>query len=105
MVGIGARIRVSATVYVTGEVARAQRLATRARERILPEDNVTHASFAIEKRAGGHTVPDQFVGDANGTTMAQIARGGQPSNDWYLGFNISRKFFLDAPPGWIVSLR
>ena len=28
-----------------------------------------------------------------GTTMGQIARGGTDNDDWYLGFNISRKFF------------
>jgi hypothetical protein len=25
--------------------------------------------------------------------MGQLARGGTGSEDWYLGFNISRKFF------------
>jgi hypothetical protein len=90
MVGIGARIRVSATVYVTGEVA--PRSGYKGAGTNTPEDNVTHASFAIEKRAGGHLFQIN-LSNANGTTMAQIARGGQPSNDWYLGFNISRKFF------------
>jgi hypothetical protein len=31
--------------------------------------------------------------NAFGTTMGQIARGGPVSKDWFLGFNISRKFF------------
>jgi hypothetical protein len=90
MVGIGARIRVSATVYVTGEVA--PRSGYKGAGTNTPEDNVTHTSFAIEKRAGGHLFQIN-LSNANGTTMAQIARGGLPSNDWYLGFNISRKFF------------
>jgi len=32
-------------------------------------------------------------GDAFGTTMTQIARGGPDGSNWYLGFNISRKFY------------
>jgi hypothetical protein len=28
-----------------------------------------------------------------GTTMGQIARGGNSNDDWYLGFSISRKFY------------
>ncbi len=28
-----------------------------------------------------------------GTTLAQVARGASSNNDWYLGFNLSRKFF------------
>jgi hypothetical protein len=53
---------------------------------------VTHGSFAIEKRAGGHSF-QLNVSNSFGTTMAQIARGGFDNDDWYLGFNISRKFF------------
>jgi hypothetical protein len=55
---------------------------------------VPRASLAveIEMRAGGHSFQIN-VSDGFGTTMAQMARGGFDSNDWYLGFNISRKFF------------
>ena len=53
---------------------------------------MTHGAFAIEKRAGGHTFQLNFS-NAFGTTLAQIARGGPVENDWYMGFNISRKFF------------
>ncbi len=28
-----------------------------------------------------------------GSTMAQIARGGPEPRNWYLGFNITRKFY------------
>jgi hypothetical protein len=84
MVGMGARIRVRPTVYVVAEAApRATGYGP----------GVTHGSFAIEKRAGGHTFQLNFS-NGFGTTMAQIARGGPTTeNDWYLGFNISRKFF------------
>jgi hypothetical protein len=52
----------------------------------------THGGFAIEKRAGGHEFQLNFS-DSFGTTMAQIARGGPDPRNWYMGFNISRKFF------------
>jgi hypothetical protein len=42
--------------------------------------------------AGGHTFQLNFS-DGFGTTMGQLARGGTDSDNWYLGFNISRKFF------------
>jgi hypothetical protein len=83
IVGIGARIRVRPTVYVVGE------FAPRARGN---EPGVNHAAFAIEKRAGGHVFQLNFS-DAFGTTLAQIARGGPVEKDWFMGFNISRKFF------------
>ncbi len=82
-VGIGARIRVRPTVYVVAEAA--------PRGRGFAPD-VMHGSFGIEKRAGGHLFQLNFS-NGFGTTPAQIARGGTGSSDWYLGFNISRKFF------------
>ena len=53
---------------------------------------VNQAAFALEKRAGGHMFQLNFS-NTLGTTMGQIARGGARNDDWYLGFNISRKFF------------
>ena len=87
MLGVGARIRVRPTVYLVGEVV----------PRLSGYDpKKTSGSFAIEKRAGGHAFQLIFS-NTFGLTMAQIARGGEPSgdggNNWYLGFNISRKFF------------
>ena len=80
--GIGARLRIRPTVYLVAEVA--------PRTGFAPGAN--HATFGIEKRAGGHTFQMNF---SNGfeTTMAQVARGGFTNSDWYLGFNISRKFY------------
>ncbi len=83
LIGLAARVRVRPTVYLVGEVA----------PRISGYDpGVTHGTFGIEKRAGGHTFQMNF---SNGfaTTMGQLARGGFTNDDWYLGFNISRKFF------------
>ena len=88
MVGLGARVRVRPTVYVTVE----------ASPRVSGfRPGVTHGGFAIEKRAGGHLFQLNFS-DSFGTTMGQIARGGPEARpgedkDWYMGFNISRKFF------------
>lgn len=83
MVGVGARVRIRPTVYLVAEAA------PRAKGY---EPGVTHGSFGIEKRAGGHMFQLNFS-NAFGTTMGEIARGGPAANDWYLGFNISRKFY------------
>jgi hypothetical protein len=83
MIGVGARVRVRPTVYI---VAEGSPRAAGYRP------GVSHAGFAIEKRAGGHEFQLNFS-NAFGTTMGQIARGGSDSSNWYLGFNISRKFF------------
>ena len=49
-------------------------------------------SFAIERRAGGHLFQITFANN-QGTTMANVARGGPSGSNWYLGFNLARKFF------------
>jgi hypothetical protein len=83
LVGVGTRLRVRPTVYVVGEII--PRVAGN-------EPGVHQAAFGIEKRAGGHIFQLNFS-NAFGTTPGQIARGGGSNDDWYLGFNISRKFF------------
>jgi hypothetical protein len=83
MVGLGVRVRVRPTVYVVAEAAPRPK---------GDKEGVTHGSFGIEKRAGGHLF-QLNVSNGFGTTMAQIARGGPVENDWRLGFNISRKFY------------
>ncbi|MBI4263360.1 MAG: hypothetical protein HY657_03205 [Acidobacteria bacterium] len=83
LVGLAARLRIRPTVYLVGEIA----------PRVAGHDpGVTHGSFGIEKRAGGHSF-QLNVSNGFGTTPAQVARGGFTNDDWYLGFNISRKFF------------
>lgn len=83
IIGLGARLRIRPTVYLVIEGA----------PRVTGFDpGVTHVSFALEKRAGGHAFQVNFS-NGFGTTLAQVARGGFNSDDWYLGFNISRKFF------------
>ena len=82
ILGLGARVRIRPTVYLVGEII----------PRIGYDPDVTHATFGIEKRAGGHVFQLNFS-TGIGTTMAQLARGGTDTDDWYIGFNISRKFF------------
>jgi hypothetical protein len=82
VLGLGARLRLRPTVYLVGEFI----------PRLGYEPGVNHGTFGIEKRAGGHVFQLNFS-NGFGTTMGQLARGGTGSEDWYLGFNISRKFF------------
>jgi hypothetical protein len=82
IIGVGTRLRVRPTVYLLAEAA----------PRFGYTPDVAHVSFAIEKRAGGHSFQLNFSNDV-GTTLAQVARGGITNDNWYFGFNISRKFF------------
>jgi Membrane bound beta barrel domain (DUF5777) len=83
ILGIGTRLRVRPTVYVVGEWI----------PRVSGNDpGVDHGTVGIEKRIGGHVFQLNFS-NSFGTTMGQIARGGFNNDNWYLGFNISRKFY------------
>jgi uncharacterized beta barrel domain-containing protein DUF5777 len=83
MVGLGARVQIWPTVYLVGEfIPRASGY----------KPGVNHGSFGIEKRKGGHVFQLNFSNSWS-TTMGQLARGGFDNDDWYMGFNISRKFF------------
>lgn len=80
-VGVGARVRFSPSGYLVGEYT----------PRFYGYDpNKAAWGVAIEKRTGGHTLQLNFT-NAFGTTLGQLARGGNP-HDVYLGFNITRKF-------------
>ena len=56
------------------------------------DPGVNMISFGFEQRYGGHVFQLNF---SNGfaTTLAQVARGGTGSDNWYFGFNLTRKFF------------
>ncbi|MCC7415818.1 MAG: hypothetical protein IT176_01670 [Acidobacteria bacterium] len=82
VLGLGARVRLSETVYVVGEMS--PRLAG-----VAPGD--PELAFGIEKRAGGH-VFQLTVANTHGITFGQLAQGGLPGS-LYLGFNLARKFF------------
>jgi hypothetical protein len=83
VLGLGTRLRVRPTVYVVAEWA----------PRVAGHDpGVDHVSFGVEKRAGRHGFQINFS-NSFATTFGQIARGGLNNDDWYIGFNIARKFF------------
>jgi hypothetical protein len=83
IVGVGTRLRIRPTVYLTLEAA----------PRVAGYDpGATQMSVGLEKRSGGHVFQLTFT-NGIGTTMGQIARGGANTDDWHLGFAISRKFY------------
>jgi len=99
-IGVGARFRVLRGLYLVAEAW--PRLAG---YKGGTDGHVDHdhggpigdgkvlASFALEKQYGGHVFQLNFS-NAWATTPANIARGAAPGQtDWYLGFNISRKFY------------
>ena len=82
-VGLGSRLRLTPSVYLVGEfVPRAAGYT--------PGGN--YGSFGIEKRAGGHLF-QLNVSNGLGTTVGQLARGSTGRGDWFIGFNLTRKFF------------
>jgi len=82
-VGLASRLRLGSRTYLLGEFV--PRVAG-----YRPGRN--HASFGVEMRYGGHLF-QLNVSNGLGTTMGQLARGGTDRNDWFIGFNLSRKFF------------
>lgn len=83
MAGLGARLRFAKNSYLF--VEGSPRIAG-----YVKGDGLI--SFGIEQRAGGHVFQLNFS-NGFGTTLAQVARGGTARDDWYLGFNLSRKFY------------
>jgi len=83
MIGLGARLRVLSKMYLIGEIT--PRVAGY-------KPGVDQMSFGIEGRSGGHQFQLSFS-NGLGTTLGQIARGGIDNHSWFIGFNISRKFF------------
>ena len=83
LLGVGTRIRIRPTVYIALEGV----------PRVGGHDQgSTQMSFGLEKRSGGHMFQLTFT-NGFGTTMGQIARGAANTDDWHIGFSISRKFF------------
>jgi hypothetical protein len=81
--GLGTRVRLRPSVFVTGEYT--PRLAGHD-----PGRGVWGVSIEKMTRNGGHTLQLNFT-NSFGTTFGQLARGGS-DHDVYLGFNITRKF-------------
>jgi hypothetical protein len=93
LVGLGGRVRLGDSSYLVGEVV--PRLGGY-------EFAGTHMTFGLEQRVGGHGFQIN-VSNSIGTTLVQVARGGGTplrlrdtlgdGHSWYIGFNISRKFY------------
>jgi Membrane bound beta barrel domain (DUF5777) len=81
-IGLGTRIRFLQTAYLVGEVT------PRLGGYVVGDPEY---AFSIEKRVGAHVFSLTFA-NGQGTTFAQIARGGNPES-LYFGFNLTRKFF------------
>jgi hypothetical protein len=84
MLGLGGRFQIGTSgTYVLAELV----------PRLTGFDaGVNHVSFGVEKVHGAHVF--QFnISNSLGSTLAQIARGGFTNDDWFIGFNLTRKFF------------
>ena len=83
MIGLGARVRMRRSMYLLAEYTPRFAGYRPFADQIL---------FAFETRAGGHLFQIN-VSNGFGTTLGQVSRGGVDYDQWYLGFNLSRKFF------------
>jgi hypothetical protein len=83
MVGLGANLKLMKTLFLMGEVT------PRIGGYVIGDPEY---GFGISKRVGGHVFDLTFTNTTQGTTFAQLARGGFP-NSLYFGFNLARKFF------------
>jgi hypothetical protein len=83
LAGLAARLRLGRNSYVFVEGS----------PRIAGFDPLAEfISFGFEQRYGGHVFQLNFS-NGFGTTLAQVARGGTASDNWYFGFNLARKFY------------
>jgi len=89
VLGYGGRFRVRPSFGLVGEVAprfgEPDDLPVSQRDR-------TYAAFGIEGIWGGHVFQLNFANDI-ATTPAQRARSQSERDEWFIGFNISRKFY------------
>jgi len=84
LLGFGGRLRLGQSkMYLVAEAA--PRLAGY-------KPGVDHISLGFEHRAGGHMF-QLNVSNALGSTLRQVALGGPGNGDWFIGFNLSRRFF------------
>ncbi len=89
VLGLGARLLVTGTMAVIGEYH--PRLAG-YRGDLGSGDPDSLATLGVEWRVGGHAFQINFS-NALGTTPAQVARGAQGLDGWFVGFNLTRKFY------------
>ena len=89
VLGVGARLRVTGSMSLVGEIH--PRLAGYEGD-LGSGDAASLATFGVEWRVGGHAFQLNFS-NAQGTTPAQVARGAQGQEGWFIGFNLTRKFY------------
>ena len=89
VLGLGARVRVTGSMAVGGEYH--PRLAGYEGD-LGSGDPEALATFGVEWRVGGHAFQINFS-NALGTTPAQVAHGAQGLDGWFIGFNLTRKFY------------
>jgi hypothetical protein len=89
VLGLGARFRLTRTMSVVGEYH--PRLAG-YRGDLGSGDPAALATFGVEWRVGGHSFQLNFS-NTLATTPAQVARGAQGAEGWFIGFNLTRKFY------------
>jgi hypothetical protein len=91
---VGLRVRVFGTTYLTGEYL--PRLAGYKGEicgsGVCIEGADSLLTFAVEKQVGGHAFSINFSNGV-GTTPRQTVTEQTRDNDWFIGFNLSRKFY------------
>jgi hypothetical protein len=86
LLGLGGRVRLGEAYALLAEIH--PRLAGYKGH----PNSAALATFAVERRVGGHAFQINVSNDL-GTTPAQVARGRTGLDDWFIGFNISRKFY------------
>ena len=90
ILGVGGRLLLFDMVALVGEISPRP---AGFDERIFGGGQPNFStSFGIKKVYGGHVFQINFSNHL-GTTPAHLARGQQGPEDWFIGFNISRKFF------------
>jgi hypothetical protein len=89
VLGLGARVRLTAAMALVGEYH--PRLAGYDGDLGSGAPDPV-ATFGVEWRVGGHAFQINFS-NALGTTPAQVARGAQGLEGWFIGFNLTRKFY------------
>ena len=83
LVGLGGRFRVRPAMYLVAEMTPRVGWFDPGKPQV---------SFGLEGRAGGHLFQVN-ISNGFGTTLGQLANGGFNYDNWYIGFNIARKFF------------
>ncbi len=94
LLGLGLRVRVFGSTYLTGEYL--PRLSgykgAICSDDFCLDNTDSLLTFAIEKQVGGHAFSINFS-NGLGTTPRQTVTEQTRDNNWYIGFNLSRKFY------------